>query len=206
MDEVPEFYGWFDDDAPDGLPVEMLVIERAIDTLSGPWTVAGALISFGDAPPAWVDGYVDDYWSADAPQLWEYFVDKGGGNAYSYEIAFLRLRRPEDASAVLAHMESKLAEGHPLGLSAPVSPPMETVPRFPTVGEHRTSRPTHATTTSTWMHPSRSPTSPLGNSPSSWSVVIPPTSGSSARIRWMGTTTSCPSAVPTTSSDRPTSR
>jgi hypothetical protein len=131
VDEVPEFYGWFDDDAPDGLPVEMLVIERAIDTLSGPWTVAGALILFGDAPPAWVDGYVDDYWSADAPQLWEYFVDKGGGNAYSYEIAFLRLRSPEDASAVLAHMESKLAEGHPLGLSAPVSPPMETVPDTP---------------------------------------------------------------------------
>ncbi len=62
-----------------------------------------------------------------------FYVDKGGGNAYSSEIAFLRLRRPEDASAVLARM--KLAEGHPLGLSAPVSPPMETVPSFPTVGD-----------------------------------------------------------------------
>ena len=128
MDDVPEFYGWFDEAAPDGLPVEMLVIERAVGTLSGPWTVAGALISIGDGPPVWVEGFVDDYWIADAPQLWEYFVEKGGGNAYSYEVAFLRLLRPEDAPAILAHMEKQLAMGHPLGLSPPVSPPDEAEP------------------------------------------------------------------------------
>lgn len=133
MDDIPEYCGWFDEDAPSGLPVEMLVIERAVDALSGPRTVAGALISSGDAPPAWVEGFVDDYWSADAPQLWEYFVDEGGGNAYSYEVAFLRLLRAEDAKAVLTHLENQLAEGHPLGLSAQVSSPVETVPSSPTV-------------------------------------------------------------------------
>lgn len=114
------FGGWFDENLPDDLEVELLVIERAVSSMYGPWQVGGAMIRVPGQTPRWVEGWVDDYWLADPASLWEYFVEKGGGNAYTYEVAFLRIEQPADAEAVIHHLEGVLANGHPLGLTAPV--------------------------------------------------------------------------------------
>lgn len=115
---VPPHFGWSDTAAPRDLAVELIVIERAIKAMTGPWHVAGALVRVDGDEPSWVEGWADDYWDADPVVLWEYFAEKGSGNAYSYEIAFLRLESAGDIVPVIEHLDAKLADGHPLGLPA----------------------------------------------------------------------------------------
>jgi hypothetical protein len=122
---VPPHIGWFEKDADvTGLPVELLVIERLLG--KGPaWHAVGALVREPDSAPEWLPGWVDDYWSQGTPAgLWEYFCDKGGGNGYSWDVAFVRVASVEDAEAVTAHLDATLrATGHPLGFFASMATP-----------------------------------------------------------------------------------
>ena len=70
-----------------------------------------------------MEGWIDTYWSADAKQLWDYFIDKGGGNGISWEIGFLRIASPGDAPELVAHYNDRHALENPFGLTEPATKP-----------------------------------------------------------------------------------
>ena len=120
---VPEHQG-FDAEPPNPeLTTELLLIERPIDSFHGPWRIDGALVKEPDRDPQWVEGWIDTYWSADAKQLWDYFIDKGGGNGISWEIGFLRIASPGDAPELVAHYNDRYALENPFGLTEPATKP-----------------------------------------------------------------------------------
>ena len=126
--DVPIHQGWFDEDPQDpNLKTELLLIERAIGDSHGPWHVDGALVKELGSDPQWVDGWTDDYWTADAKGLWDYLVDKGGGNLVTWEIGFLRIASPENASKVAAYYNEQFSKGNPFGLTKPESVPQPIV-------------------------------------------------------------------------------
>lgn len=122
---VPKHQGWFDSDVPDpDLTVDLILIERCVGDLSGPWKVSGALVREPGNKPVWVDGWVDEIYESDAGRVWEYLEDRDGGNAYTWEVAYLRIGSISDAPALAAHHDARRAEqGNPLGLFQDEPPP-----------------------------------------------------------------------------------
>jgi hypothetical protein len=121
---VPAHQGWFEDGPTDpNLKTELLLVERSVAEFYGPWRVSGALVKEPDRDPDWVEGWTDDYWTADAKDLWNYLVDKGGGNGITWEIAFLRIASSADASQIAAHYNDEHSKGNPFGLTKPETEP-----------------------------------------------------------------------------------
>lgn len=127
-DGVPKHQGWFANEPQDPtLTTELLLIERSIETTSGPWRIDGALVKNPGEQPTWVEGWIDDYWSAEPHELWEYLVDKGGGNGMSWEVAFFRIASAEDAPKVATYYNDKFALENPFGFKDPVDTPVSIV-------------------------------------------------------------------------------
>lgn len=114
---VPKHEGFNADPPNPELTTELLLIERPIDSFHGPWRIDGALVKEPGREPQWVEGWIDTYWSADAKQLWDYFMDKGGGNGNTWEIGFLRIASPADAPEVVVHYNDKYSVENPYGLT-----------------------------------------------------------------------------------------
>ena len=118
---VPAHQGWFDAHPTDPtLTVELLLIERAVGEIHGPWRIDGALVKEPGRDPEWVDGWIDSYRrSANPKHLWDYFVEKGGGNGMTWEIGFFRIASAADAPEILAHYNERYSKENPFGLTKP---------------------------------------------------------------------------------------
>lgn len=112
----PRMEGWFVDDPDPALTIQMLVLQRGIADMHGPWHVAGALICQPDGAPQWV--HRDEVWFEDAvaDDVWQYTIQGGGDNGYTSNVAFVRIESVDDAASVVSWFNANLAEGHPLGL------------------------------------------------------------------------------------------
>lgn len=116
---IPVHQGQFVEPRDPALQTELLIIERQIDGGPG-WHVTGALVREPAADAAWLPGLVDPAFSASAAQVMAHLHDKSGGNAYTWEVAFLWIASAEDAPAVVEYVDDILnKEGHPLGLNSP---------------------------------------------------------------------------------------
>jgi hypothetical protein len=118
---LPPFVGWSDSDpAPHELSVELLLIERRASTYDH-WRITGALVREPGKRPRWHDDHADEAFSADPATLYDYFVEKGGGNGVLWEVGFLRIGSIEDIPAIIAHIsETFLQESAAKRPSPPV--------------------------------------------------------------------------------------
>lgn len=117
--DLPAHRGWYDDGQPPGpsLRIDLLLIERAIGSNVGPWKVGGALLREPGKSPEWVPGWVDETWVGSPETLYSYFVEKGGGNGVTMDVAFLKIASPSDAPKIAAHFNAELRKGNPFGLT-----------------------------------------------------------------------------------------
>lgn len=133
--DTPAHQGWFDTTGPPdpNLNVELLLLERCIKDIHGPWQVRGALIREPGESPRWVPDWVDDRYEAAPDVLWGYFVENNGGNGISNEVGFLRIGAAEDAPKVAAHFDALFRREGIYGPKAPkpVIGPVEEEPTEP---------------------------------------------------------------------------
>jgi hypothetical protein len=101
---VPPYVRWFEPgSAPADLAIELLLIERRASSYDH-WRVTGALVREPGKPPRWHDDQVDGSFSADPVTLWDYMLEKGGGNGVTWEVGFLRIAAVDDIPAIIAHI------------------------------------------------------------------------------------------------------
>jgi hypothetical protein len=119
---VPPFVGWFEPGpAPADLPVELLLIERRASSYEH-WRITGALVREPGKRPRWYDDHADDNFSADPGTLWDYLVEKGGGNGVAWEVGFLRIAVVDDIPAIIAHISETFRQQP---VEEPSAPPEE---------------------------------------------------------------------------------
>jgi hypothetical protein len=84
-----------------------VIIERRND-MRRPWRQTGALVRDTSGPARWIPDWVDSQSKKSDPQLlWEYLVEKGGGNGFNQDAAFLRVRSLRDAARLARHLRAQ---------------------------------------------------------------------------------------------------